>query len=199
MRCTVTCIIPLENCDRRERRKADVRCAVHELAQSGQTGLVHMRLLLTQHEFAVAAHILLRCRAHHRSGRSRASIWTGPKPYFRRSVLRRPRRGISGRFGCADEGRLYSGVRVFAGRAYKVHTTTQLRPTLKGGFIRSSRNEMSFPVCPSQSANAGGNGTGSNVFHACGEIAFLPRNAVGPLLPYVFAVHRIFLQGRSSI
>lgn len=50
-------------------RNDAVRCAAHELVRCGQTGLVHTRLLLTQHLFAVAANFFPRCSTRHRSSR----------------------------------------------------------------------------------------------------------------------------------
>lgn len=55
-----------------------------------------VQLLPTQHPFAVAAHVLLRCSAFHQSGHSRASNGRKPKPYFRRSPVRWARRGQTG-------------------------------------------------------------------------------------------------------
>jgi hypothetical protein len=48
-----------------------------------------------------------------------------PRAAVELGYVDRQQNGLSGRFGCADEGRLYSGVRAFAGGAHKVHTTTQ--------------------------------------------------------------------------
>ena len=41
-------------------REGAIRCALHRGPLSGQTGLMHSRLLLTQHFFAVAAVFMLR-------------------------------------------------------------------------------------------------------------------------------------------
>ena len=64
-------------------RKAVIRCALHRGLLSGQTGLVHTRLLLTQHLLAVAAMVVWRCSRFHRSGRSISSTELNVKLTYR--------------------------------------------------------------------------------------------------------------------
>jgi hypothetical protein len=53
-----------------------------ERLQCGQTGLMHVRLLLTQHFLAVAAMFMLRCSLRRGSGRSKLqSRWISNRPF----------------------------------------------------------------------------------------------------------------------
>jgi hypothetical protein len=53
-----------------------------EWRQCGQTGLMHVRLLLTQHLSAVAAMFMLRCSLRRGSGRSKLqSRWISNRPF----------------------------------------------------------------------------------------------------------------------
>jgi hypothetical protein len=65
-----------------EGRKPDLRCGLHRLPLCGQTGLMHVRLLLTQHLSAVAAMFMLRCSLRRGSGRSKLqSRWISNRPF----------------------------------------------------------------------------------------------------------------------
>ena len=56
------------------------------------------RASLTQHPLAVAAHLLLRCSACRRTGRSTASIWPKPRPHPCRDHVGPASRGTRGPF-----------------------------------------------------------------------------------------------------
>jgi hypothetical protein len=58
----------------KNRVKAAIRCGTHQSLMCGQTGLMHLQLLLTQHFLAVAADFLLRCSLRRGSGRSKLQI-----------------------------------------------------------------------------------------------------------------------------
>ena len=49
---------------------------------AGQTGLMHVRLLLTQHFLALAASLIGQCSTFHQTGRSNASIRTNLRRVF---------------------------------------------------------------------------------------------------------------------
>jgi hypothetical protein len=65
------------------RVKADLRCTVHEFTHCGQSRLLHVQLLLTQHFFAVASSLSQRRSLCRQSGRSTLSILADSKPTFR--------------------------------------------------------------------------------------------------------------------
>ena len=65
------------------RRTADLGYEAHGLTQCGQTKLMQLRLLLTQHLLAVAAMVVWRCSRIHRSCRSNGSIAPDLKLTFR--------------------------------------------------------------------------------------------------------------------
>ena len=69
--------------NQRKGRLAAIRCALHRGPLSGQTGLVHTRLLLTQHLLAVVAMVVWRCSRFHRSGRSISSTELNVKLTYR--------------------------------------------------------------------------------------------------------------------
>jgi len=71
----------------------DVRCALSQGLLCGQTWLVHMQLLLTQHPFAAAAGRPLPRSEGHRTGRSAALTWSKPRPHIRRDLVRSARCG----------------------------------------------------------------------------------------------------------
>ena len=61
---------------------ATAKSARGELTDCGQTGLMHVRLLLTQHLSAVAAMFMLRCSLRRGSGRSKLqSRWISNRPF----------------------------------------------------------------------------------------------------------------------
>lgn len=64
-------------------QNAAVRCALPELTQRGQTGLVQPQLLLTQHLFAVAAVLFWQRRKFHQSGGSNWSTAPDLRMTFR--------------------------------------------------------------------------------------------------------------------
>ena len=61
---------------------AAVGCALHGWPFCGQTGLMHVRLLLTQHFLALAASLIGQCSTFHQTGRSNASIRTNLRRVF---------------------------------------------------------------------------------------------------------------------
>ena len=69
---------------RHEGRKPDLRCALHRGLLCGQSGLMHARLLLTQHFLAVAVDSMLRCSPSHGSGHSMIPMSVDFRPTLRR-------------------------------------------------------------------------------------------------------------------
>ena len=76
-------------------RIADVRCGLDKGLVCGLSGLMHVRLLLTQHFLAVAASFMLRCSLRRRSGHSKLTIWPYFKPGSHRNMVEFTRRGQS--------------------------------------------------------------------------------------------------------
>lgn len=73
-----------------------VRYGPFEFTQCGLSRLSHLAMLLTQHLFAAAAHVLLHRSPRHRSSRSRSSKVTKPEPPFRCSLDQHESRGLIG-------------------------------------------------------------------------------------------------------
>ena len=63
-------------------REPDIRCALHRGLLSGLSGLMHVRLLLTQHFLALAASLIGQCSTFHQTGRSNASIQANLRRVF---------------------------------------------------------------------------------------------------------------------
>ena len=79
-----------------EGRFAVVRCAIHQGHQCGQSSLVQLRLLLTQHSFALTAGDALRCGSCRQTGHLQTWFRAEPIMYFRCGRDRHERRGLSG-------------------------------------------------------------------------------------------------------
>lgn len=71
---------------RKTFREADVRCILHQGPLSGQSGLVHPQLLLTQHLLARAARKFWRRSIFHQSSRSNGSTASDLRLTFRCAV-----------------------------------------------------------------------------------------------------------------
>ena len=78
------------------RREADVRCVLDRWPLCGQTGLMQMQPVLTQHSFALTAGDALRCGSCRQTGHLQTWFRAEPIMYFRCGRDRHERRGLSG-------------------------------------------------------------------------------------------------------
>jgi hypothetical protein len=67
--------------------KPTFRRILHQLTECGQTGLMQVQLLLTQHSFAFAASLSLHCSLGRGSGHSMVPITVNFKPTLRRIMF----------------------------------------------------------------------------------------------------------------
>lgn len=78
------------------RRQADLGYEAYGLTDCGLSGLMHVRLLLTQHFLLIAADFMLRCSLRRGSGHSMLPMSVDFRPTFRRILNEPTECGLSG-------------------------------------------------------------------------------------------------------